>query len=125
MVLRTFWTKERLQKMVESLNTTHVDPVQESPPQENLVVELTLVQQSDHHPTFSELGNLEVNQVDIKECFCEIPLNQDVFVTEFLPNDYNKPNLENVVNKITSLTDAQPKQLLTVLIKNNRVFQGI
>ncbi len=111
--------------MVESLNTTHVDPVQESPPQENLVVELTLVQQSDHHPTFSELGNLEVNQVDIKECFCEIPLNQDVFVTEFLPNDYNKPNLENVVNKITSLTDAQPKQLLTVLIKNNRVFQGI
>jgi hypothetical protein len=57
MVSHTFWTKEHLQKMVESLNTTHADPVQESPPQENLIVELTMVQQSDHHPTFSEFGN--------------------------------------------------------------------
>jgi hypothetical protein len=62
--------------------------------------------------------------VDIKEGFLKIPLNQDAFVTKFLSNDYKKPNLENVVNKITSLTDAQCKQLLAVLIKNNRVFQG-
>ncbi len=87
MVLRTFWTKEPLQKMVASLNTTHADPVQESPSQENLVVELTTVQQSDHHPKFSELGNSKVNQVDIKEGFLKIPLNQDVFVTKFLPSD--------------------------------------
>jgi hypothetical protein len=125
MVSRAFWTKEPLQKMLESLNATHADLVQESPPQENLVVELTTIQQSDHHPTFSELGNLKVNQVDIKEGFLEIPLNQDAFVSEFLPNDDNKPNLENVVNKITSLTDSQRKQLLAVLIKNDRDFQGI
>jgi hypothetical protein len=49
MVLHTFWTKEHLQNMVESLNTTHADPVQESPSQENLVVELTTVQQC-HRP---------------------------------------------------------------------------
>jgi hypothetical protein len=125
MVLRTFWTKEPLQKMVESLNTTHADPVEESPPQENLIVELTTVQQSNHHPTFSELGNSKVNQVNINKGLLKIPLNQDAFITKFLPNDYNKPNLENVVNKITSLTDAQRKQLLAVLIKNDRVFQGI
>jgi hypothetical protein len=62
MVSRTFWTKEHLQKRVETLNTTHADPVQDSPTQENLVVELTTVQQSDHHPTCSELGNFKVNQ---------------------------------------------------------------
>jgi hypothetical protein len=104
MVLPTFWTKERLQKMVESLNTSHADLVQESPSQESLVIELTAAQQSDHHPTFSELGNLKVNQLDIKEGFLKIPLNQDAFVTKFLPKDYNKPNLKNVVNKITRLT---------------------
>ncbi len=125
MISHTFWTKERLQKMVESLNTTHADPVQESPSQENTVVELTTVWQSDLHPTFSELGNLKANQVDIKEGFLKIPLNQDAVATKFLPNDYNKPNLENVVNKITTLTDAKRKQLLAVLIKNDRVFQGI
>ena len=65
--------------MVESLNTTHAELIQESPPQENVVVELTMVQQSDHHPSFSE----QINQVDIKECFLKIPLNQDAFVTEF------------------------------------------
>ncbi len=118
MVLHTFWTKEHQQKMVESLNTTHADPVKERPPQDNSVVELTMVQQSDHHPTLSELGNLKVNQVDIKEGFLKIPLNQDAF----LPNDYDKPNLENDVNKITNLTDAQRKQLLTVLIKNDRAY---
>jgi hypothetical protein len=112
--------------MVESLNTTHADLVQKSPLQENLVVELTTVRQSDHHPAFLELGNLKVNQVDIKEGFLKIPLNQNAFATKFLPpNDYNKSNLENVVNKITSLTDAQRKQLLAVLIKNDRDFQGI
>jgi hypothetical protein len=87
MVLRTFWTKERLQKMVESLNTTHADLVQKSPLQENLVVELTTVRQSDHHPAFLELGNLKVNQVDIKEGFLKISLNQDAFVIECLPNN--------------------------------------
>jgi hypothetical protein len=90
-----------------------------------LIVELTTVQQPDHHPTFSELGNSKVNQVDINKRFLKIPLNQDAFITQFLPNHCNKPNLKNVVNKITSLTDAQHKQLLAVLIKNNRVLQGI
>ncbi len=33
MVSHTFWTNKSLQKMVESLNTTHADPVQESPTQ--------------------------------------------------------------------------------------------
>ncbi len=111
--------------MIESLNTTHADPAQESPPQENLIVELTTVQQSDHYPTFLELSNSKVNQVDINKGFLKIPLNQDAFITKFLPNDCDKPNLENVVSKITSLTDAQRRQLLAVLIKNDRVFQGI
>jgi hypothetical protein len=50
----------------------------------NAVIELTTAHQSDHHPTFSELGNQKVNQVDIKEGFLELPLNQDAFVTKFL-----------------------------------------
>jgi hypothetical protein len=37
MVSCEFWTKEHLQKMVESLNATHADMVQESPAQENPV----------------------------------------------------------------------------------------
>ncbi len=125
MVSRAFWTKERLQKMVESLNVTHADLVQESPAQENPVVELTTIQQSDHHPTFSQLGKFQVNQVDIKDGFLELPINQNAFVTEFLPNDYDKPNVEDMVNKITGLTESQRKQLLAMLIKNDRVFQGI
>jgi hypothetical protein len=97
MVSRTFWTKEHLQKMVKSLNATHADPVlQESLAQESPVLELTMFQPSDHHPTFSKLCDSEVNHVDIKEGFLKLPLNQDAFVTEFLPNDYDKPNLENV-----------------------------
>jgi hypothetical protein len=63
--------------------------------------------------------------VDIKEGFLQLPINQDAFVTKFLPNDYDKPNLEDGVNKITSLTEAQRKQFLAILIKKNRVFQGI
>jgi hypothetical protein len=66
-----------------------------------------------------------VNQVNIKEGFLKLPLNQYAFVTKFLSHVYDKPHLKNVVNKITSLTNAQRKQLLAVLIKNNRVFQGI
>jgi hypothetical protein len=81
-----------------------------------------MVQQSDHHPIFSELGNSNVNQVDIKEGFLKLPFNQDTFVTEFLPNDYDEPNLESVVNKSTSLTDAQCMQLLAVLIKKQQSF---
>jgi hypothetical protein len=62
--------------------------------------------------------------VDIKEGLHELHLNQDVFVSKFLPNDYDKPNLEDVVNKIISLTEEQGKLFLAVLIKNDRVFQG-
>ncbi len=40
-----FWTKERLKKMVESLNTTHAGPVlQESPAKESPILEFTTVQ---------------------------------------------------------------------------------
>jgi hypothetical protein len=63
--------------------------------------------------------------VDIKEGFLKIPLNQGVFVTKILSNDYNKPNLKNLANKITSLTEAQRKRFLAILIKNDRVFQMI
>jgi hypothetical protein len=34
-------------------------------------------------------------------------------------------NLKDMVNRITSLTEAQRKQFLAILIKNNRVFQRI
>jgi hypothetical protein len=109
--------------MVESLNATHADLVQESPAHKNPVNELTRVQQSDHHPTFSQLGEIQVNQVEIKDGFLELPINQNAFVTEFLPTDYDKPNLEDLVNKITGLTESQRKRFLTMLIKNDRVFQ--
>jgi hypothetical protein len=125
MVSHAFWTKERLQKMVESLNVTHADSVQESPAHENPVIELTTVQQSDHHLTCSQLGEIQVNQVDIKDGFLELPINQNAFVTEFLPYDYDKPNLEDMVNKITGLTESQRKQFLAMLIKYDRVFQRI
>jgi hypothetical protein len=46
-------------------------------------------------------------------------------MTEFLSNDYDKPNIEDVVNKITSFTEAQRKQFLAVLITSDRFFQGI
>jgi hypothetical protein len=48
--------------------------------------------------------------VDIKDVFLELPINQDAFVTKFLPNDYDMPSLEDVVNNITSLTESQRKQ---------------
>ncbi len=111
--------------MVESLKTTHADPVQESPAQENPVVELATVQQSDLHPTFLQLDKLQVNQVDIKDGFLKLPINQNAIVTEFLQNDYDKPNLEDLVNKIKGLTESQCKQFLVMLIKNDRVFKGI
>jgi hypothetical protein len=70
MMSRTFWTKRRLQKMVKSMNATHADQFsQESP-----ILKITTDQRSDHHPTFSKLGNLEDNHVDIKEGFHELPL---------------------------------------------------
>ncbi len=109
-----------LQKAVKSMNATHADPVWQKSP----VPKVATDQQSDHHPTFSKLGNFEVNHVDIKEGLHELHLNQDVFVSKFLPNDYDKPNLEDVVNKIISLTEEQGKLFLAVLIKNDRVFQG-
>ena len=65
------------------MNVTYVDSVSHK----NSVLKVT-VQDSDHHSTFSQHGNLEVKQVDT--------LNQDTFVAEFLPNDYDKPNLELV-----------------------------
>ncbi len=43
----------------------------------------------------------------------------------FLPNHFDKPHLKNVLNKITSLVEVHCKQLFAVLIRNNRVFQGI
>jgi hypothetical protein len=70
-----------------------------------------MVQQSNHHPTFSQLGELQVNQVDIKDGFLELPINQNAFVTEFLPNDYDKPNLQDLVNKITGLTESDISRL--------------
>jgi hypothetical protein len=61
--------------------------------------------------------------VDIKDDFLKLPINQNVFVTEFLPNDYDKLNLEDMVNKITGLTESQHKQFLAMLIKNDRSFK--
>ncbi len=88
--------------MVKSTKVTHAYPVSQETP----VLEVPKDQQSDFHPTFSNLGDFKENHADIKKGFQKSPLNQDMFVAKFLQNDYDKPNLEDVVNKITSLTEA-------------------
>jgi hypothetical protein len=87
MVPQSFWSKERMAKLIESTshkesndsNNGHKDPNDKN---------------SDGDLTISEL-----------------------FATEFKPNDYEKPDLTAVVAKNMYLNDNQRSQLLAVLQK--------
>ncbi len=95
MVPQSFWSKERMAKLIESTshkesndsNNGHKDPIDTN---------------SDGDLTNSEL-----------------------FATEFKPNDYEKPDLTAVVAKNVYLNNNQRSQLLAVLQKNERIFMGI
>jgi hypothetical protein len=95
MVPQSFWSKERMAKLIES--TSH----KESNDSNN--------GHKDLNGTNSD-GNLT---------------DSELFATEFKPNNYEKPDLTVVVAKNVYLNDNQRSQLLAVLQKNEHIFMGI
>ncbi len=95
MVPQSFWSKERITKLIESTshkelndsNNGHKDPHDPN---------------SDGGFTISEL-----------------------VATELQPNDYEKPDLTAVVAKNMYLNNDQRSQLLAILQKNEHIFMGI
>jgi hypothetical protein len=96
MVPQSFWSKERMAKLIES--TSH----KESNDSNN--------DHKDPNDTNSD-GDLT---------------NSELFAIEFKPNDYEKPDLTALVAKNVYLNDNQRSQLLAVVLqKNEHIFMGI
>ncbi len=74
------------------------------------------------HPDKVSIFKLDANDA---YKYAQIDNEQEYFVTEFKPNNYEKPNLEAVVAKTKYLNDEQRSKLLAVLQKNEHIFMGI
>jgi hypothetical protein len=88
MVPQSFWLKERMAKLIES--TSH------------------------RESNDSNNGHKDPNDTKSDGDFT----NSELFATEFKPNNYEKPDLTEVVAKNVYLNNNQHSQLLGVLQKN-------